>query len=105
MPPRIPLLSSGFLVFAAGKDAARLLPAELEARRRREVFEGILMNPIAQYDYDQALLLVETHNYHSGQLWLFEKLGMYPMVVQHFLEVCEAAPPPQSRMLYTLPFC
>jgi vacuolar protein sorting-associated protein 11 len=72
-----------------------LTAEELEARRRQQVFVGIFSNPCARasserdeylFDMDQALLLVETHKYYTGQLWLFEKMGMYQMVVQHFLE-------------------
>ena len=59
----------------------------MEQKRDREVLEDILENPNANYDIDHALVLVEMHRYRPGQLFLFEKLHMYPMVVQHYLEV------------------
>jgi hypothetical protein len=64
-----------------------LSAAALDSKRDDEVLRGILDNPAANYDLDHALVLVEMHNYKAGQLYLFEKLEMYPMVVQHWLEV------------------
>lgn len=72
---------------AGGSSKAGPTAAALEHKRDREVLEDILENPSANYDLDHALVLVEMYRYRPGQLFLFEKLHMYPMVVQHYLEL------------------
>jgi len=52
--------------------------------------DGILANESADYDMDHALVLVQMHNFKAGQLFLFEQLEMYPMVIQHYMDEAAA---------------
>ena len=40
----------------------------------------------SEYDVNQALVLVQMHNFCDGQLFLYRKLGMYHMLLQHYME-------------------
>lgn len=45
---------------------------------------SILTDPRAAYDCDQALVLVQMHDFKKGQVFLYEKYRMYSMLVKHF---------------------
>jgi hypothetical protein len=64
-------------------------PAELltdpSLLRQHEVMQ-LLQNPNAAYDNDHALMLVQRAGFRPGQLYLYEKLSMQHMVVQHYME-------------------
>lgn len=55
------------------------------------IIPRILRNPHAKYDEDHALVLVQMHGFREGQLCLYERLKMFPMVVQHYMEVADSA--------------
>jgi len=48
---------------------------------------AILKKPKAHYDAHHALVLVQSVDFKRGQLYLYEKLGMYHMLIKHFMEV------------------
>jgi hypothetical protein len=50
-------------------------------QRENEVWQ-LLDNPRVKYDNNHALCLVQVHGFRRGQLYLYEKLHMYHMVVQ-----------------------
>lgn len=64
-------------------DAAR---DETNAQREERIMDGILANEHADYDMDHALVLVQMHGFKAGQLFLYEQLEMYHMVIQHYME-------------------
>lgn len=51
---------------------------------------SILTNPKAKYDDDQALILVQMFQFKEGQLYLYRKLHMYPLILRHYLELGES---------------
>ena len=70
---------------------------ELEAIYRENIM-GLLRMPKAQYDVDQALVLVQMHNFEEGQLFLYERLQMHEMMlklyinagdVEHAIQLCK----------------
>lgn len=54
--------------------------------REDHALNAILDNPAADYDADHALVLVQSHGFKQGQLYLYERLRMYHMVVQHYMD-------------------
>lgn len=53
--------------------------------RERTALE-LLQNPRAAYDVNHALVLVQGAEFKPGQLYLYERLQMYHMVIQHYLD-------------------
>lgn len=58
--------------------------SEVIIDKQSEVMQ-ILTNPVAHYDEEEALILVQTYNSSEGQLYLYKKLGMYSLLLQHYL--------------------
>ena len=72
-------------------------PRDLEAVYRENIMR-LLRMPKAQYDVDQALVLVQMHNFEEGQLFLYERLQMHEMMlklyigagdVEHAIQLCK----------------
>ena len=61
---------------------------EIDAIYEQEVM-SILTDPRAAYDCDQALVLVQMHDFKKGQVFLYEKYKMYSMLVKHFASTGE----------------
>jgi len=47
---------------------------------------SILRNPEACYDANQVLVLVQSSGFIKGQLFLYERLQMYHMLIRHYME-------------------
>ena len=71
--------------------------SELESTYRSNIM-SLLRMPKAQYDVDQALVLVQMHNFEEGQLFLYERLQMHEMMlklyinagdVEHAIQLCK----------------
>lgn len=45
----------------------------------------ILTNPQANYDEEEALVLVQTYNCNEGQLFLYKKMKMYNMLLEYYV--------------------
>ena len=45
----------------------------------------ILSNPHANYDEEEALILVQTYNCFEGQLFLYKKLKMYNLLLEYYV--------------------
>ena len=48
---------------------------------------GILQDPKANYDDDQALILVQMYDFKEGKLYLYRKLQMYSMLLKYYMEL------------------
>lgn len=48
---------------------------------------AILQNPKANYDDDQALILVQMVGFKEGKLYLYRKLQMYSMLLKYYMEL------------------
>ena len=59
--------------------------SEVVVQRRSSVM-SILTDPRAAYDEEEALILVQTYNSAEGQVYLYKKLGMYSLLLQHYLQ-------------------
>ncbi|CAM9335366.1 unnamed protein product [Discosporangium mesarthrocarpum] len=60
--------------------------AEVEQKQREGEVLALLDNPRAAYDVDHALVLVQLMNFKPGQLYLYEKLHMTDLVLEHYVE-------------------
>lgn len=58
--------------------------SELDAIYQKDVMD-LLQNPKACYDMDQALVLIQIHDFKEGLLFLYEKLHMYSMMIKYYL--------------------
>ena len=47
---------------------------------------NILENKDYNYEDDQALLLVQMYGFKAGQLFLYTKKNMFPLILQHYIE-------------------
>ncbi len=65
--------------------------ARLESRRDRDVLQGILKNLAAFYDPHPALALCQLHGYGAGCLYLYERLGLFFQVLEHYFSAAEGA--------------
>lgn len=65
--------------------AASAAASEVVVQRSSRVME-ILTDPRAAYDEEEALVLVQTYNSAEGQVYLYKKLGMYSLLLQHYLQ-------------------
>ena len=50
---------------------------------------SLLTDPRACYDCDQALVLIQMHDFKKGQVDLYEKYHMYNMLLKHYLSMGE----------------
>lgn len=50
---------------------------------------SLLTDPRACYDCDQALVLIQMHDFKKGQVYLYEKYHMYNMLLKHYLSMGE----------------
>lgn len=57
---------------------------EIEEMYKKDVM-SLLQDPNAGYDNDQALVLIQMHNFKDGLLFLYEKLHMYTMMIKYYL--------------------
>ncbi|CAM9660205.1 unnamed protein product [Pylaiella littoralis] len=57
----------------------------VKKQREGEVM-ALLDNPRAGYDADHALVLVQMLNFRPGQLYLYEKLYMTDLVLEHYVD-------------------
>lgn len=48
---------------------------------------ALLQNPKANYDDDQALILVQMYDFKEGKLYLYRKLQMYSMLLKYYMEL------------------
>lgn len=71
--------------FTFSAHPARPRPAPGREERERTALE-LLQNPRAAYDVNHALVLVQGAEFKPGQLYLYERLQMYHMVIQHHLD-------------------
>ncbi|XP_014678705.1 PREDICTED: vacuolar protein sorting-associated protein 11 homolog [Priapulus caudatus] len=53
---------------------------------KEEKILGMLQNPAAGYDIDQALVLCQMHNFRLGVLYLYEKSKLYQQILSHHME-------------------
>lgn len=68
------------LVLRAEESGAASTPEEqLESMQ-------ILKNPQARYNDEEALILVQTYNSAPGKLFMYQKLKMHSLLLQHFLQ-------------------
>lgn len=51
-----------------------------------EKIMNILENEDYNYEDDQALLLVQMYGFKAGQLFLYTKKNMFPLILQHYIE-------------------
>ncbi len=65
--------------------------AVLARAQEEAVCGGVLRNPSACYDPSTALVLCQAARYRPGSLVLYERTGMRPLVLGHFMEAAEAA--------------
>lgn len=89
-----PLLNNTLLeLYLRSEDDPRLPPdVRVEAvRERQEKAMALLTNPEAQFDIDHALVLVQTHNFPRGLLYLYEQLGLFNEIVQFYMEHNDSA--------------
>lgn len=70
---------------AGQREAENTAASEVVVQRRNSVM-GILTHPRAAYDEEEALVLVQTYDSAEGQLYLYKKLGMYSLLLQHYLQ-------------------
>ncbi|KAL0589512.1 hypothetical protein ABG067_002416 [Albugo candida] len=54
--------------------------------RKEDAVMAILDNPRVRYDEDHALIHLQMHGMRKGKRYLFNKLHMYHMLVQHHIE-------------------
>lgn len=59
--------------------------------RDEVVLTGILRNLSANYDTPTALHFCSSHNYRNGIQYLYERLGMYPLVLASLMDAAETA--------------
>lgn len=60
--------------------------AQGEARAQaHEKVMKTLMQPTATYDKEEALVLVQSYEHKEGQLFLYKEMGMYSLLLQHYL--------------------
>ena len=57
---------------------------EAKARAHEKVMKT-LTQPEAQYDKEEALVLVQSYEHQEGQLFLYKEMGMYSLLLQHYL--------------------
>lgn len=57
---------------------------EVKARAHEKVMKT-LTQPEAQYDKEEALVLVQSYEHQEGQLFLYKEMGMYSLLLQHYL--------------------
>ena len=57
---------------------------EINELYKKDVMD-LLENPNACYDVDQALVLVQMHDFKDGLLFLYRKLHMYSMMIKYYL--------------------
>ena len=67
-----------------------LLRQEKEKRERGEGIEEsevmkVLRDPRANYDNEEALVLVQSYKHHEGELFLYERNEMYSFLLQQYL--------------------
>mgnify|MGYP000206044323 CR=1 FL=1 len=67
---------------------AQMSSKEKAARREEREAEvmKVLKNPEANYDRNSALCMVQMMDCGQGQLYLYEKMRMFHLVVQHFMD-------------------
>ena len=70
-----------------------LLRQERERREQGEIIPEsesevmkILQNPRANYDKEEALILVQTYHHLEGELFLYEENAMYSLLLQQYLK-------------------
>lgn len=81
---------NALLELALRKEAGQSEPesrtaSEVVVHRRSSVM-SILTDSRAAYDEEEALILVQTYNHAEGQVYLYKKLGMYSLLLQHYLQ-------------------
>ncbi|CAM9107763.1 unnamed protein product, partial [Scytosiphon promiscuus] len=59
-------------------------------KQREDEVMALLDNPRAGYDADHALVLVQMLNFKPGQLYLYEKLHMTDLVLEHYVDTGDA---------------
>jgi vacuolar protein sorting-associated protein 11 len=58
----------------------------LKEKQQREVEIMVLLDsPRAEYDADHALVLVQMLDFRPGQLYLYEKLHMVTLILEHYM--------------------
>ncbi len=60
-----------------------------QSREKEEYLEKafeLLCDVRAQYNRNHALVLTQTHSFPKGTLYLYEQLGLYHEVVQHYMD-------------------
>lgn len=57
---------------------------EAKARAHEKVMTT-LTQPAAAYDKEEALVLVQSYEHKEGQLFLYKEMGMYSLLLQHYL--------------------
>ncbi|CAM9643977.1 unnamed protein product [Chrysoparadoxa australica] len=68
-------------------EASKSNSVEAQAKRKQresQVME-VLNHPRALYDPDHALVLVQMMDFQQGQLFLFERLGMTSLMLEHYM--------------------
>lgn len=63
---------------------------EAKARAHEKVMKT-LTQPEAQYDKEEALVLVQSYEHQEGQLFLYKEMGMYSLLLQHYLAMKDFA--------------
>ena len=75
------------------KEWAQYTPQKVaeEIDKRERAIEDVLKKPEANYDQNSALCLVQMMGCGRGQLYLYEKMRMFHLVVQHFMDKGDTA--------------
>ena len=72
---------------SVGNTLLELVLQDPDQESRALAVMDVLDNPRMAYDDDHALILVQMHEMKRGELYLYEKLHMYQMVVQYHMEM------------------
>ncbi|EGC37991.1 hypothetical protein DICPUDRAFT_76416 [Dictyostelium purpureum] len=66
------------------------LTAEEKVKRVDKAYD-FLTNPKSKFDQDQALILVQVHNWKKGVLYLYEKLELFNEIIEYHMETNDYA--------------
>lgn len=76
-------------------DELKLMKREVSEEELDQIYQtdvmDLLKHPKAAYDMDQALVLIQIHDFKQGLLFLYEKLHMYSMMIKYYLSSNETA--------------
>ena len=72
---------------ATASDDAEDFDDDDDYAERKEKALALLRDNKGQYDREHALVLVQTHNFREGILFLYESLELYQDILQYYMEV------------------